>query len=429
MRALTYKNLRSSVNNIITTLQLGTNDRNLNMMPLFHIHGIVASMLATLASHGCLILKEIDYTKIGKYLLEDQPSWYTAVPTIHHKIYQSISMEKIDLEACNLRFIRSCSASLSDVLHRKVQELLNVPFVQAYGMTEASHQIATNPLAKDKIKFNSVGIAHDSILIVSDDNRILNHNEIGEVCIQGENVFLGYINNQQANNESFIHDHFRTGDLGFVDENGYLFLTGRKKEIINKGGFKISPAQIDLLVLQHPLIKETISFPIPHETLGEDIAIMVVCEQLITHKELYDYLKEKVPDYMFPSKIMFVDEIPKSATGKINRLSIAKEFQINRSNQSSENKLEQELAEVWKKILMVPEVYRDDNFFHIGGNSLSGTEFLNYILNQHALHLQPIELYKSPTIAQMAEVIVAEKEKTEANWLNQVDLILKKYES
>ncbi|MCW8399469.1 non-ribosomal peptide synthetase [Legionella sp. PATHC038] len=425
---LTYKNLRCSINNIINALQLSANDRNLNMMPLFHIHGIVASMLATFASQGCFILKEIDYAKIGEYLRDDKPTWYTAVPTIHHKIYQSLSMNKVDLDAIKLRFIRSCSSALPDVLHHKVQQLLKIPMVQAYGMTESAHQIATNPLSIEAIKFNSVGLAHTSILIVGDEDTVLNHSEIGEVCIQGEHVFSGYINNEKANNESFIHGHFRTGDLGYIDEDGYLFLTGRKKEIINKGGFKISPAQVDLLVLQHPQIKETIAFAIPHDTLGEDIAIMVVAESILTPEDLYEYLKNKLPDYMLPTKIFFVDEIPKSATGKINRLSIAKEFKTERSTQAVENELERELADVWKKILMVPEVYRDDNFFQMGGNSLSGAEFFDYIRNRYALNLQPIELYKAPTIAQMATIIQLEKEKNKDNWLNQIDLILKKYE-
>jgi len=180
---LSYKNLQESIKNIVLTLELKKGDRNLNMMPLFHIHGIVASMLSTLASGGTLILKDIDYTKIADYLSLDKPNWYTAVPTIHHKIYHTLSSRPKPLKHA-LRFVRSCSSSLSEVLQQKTQELFKVPIVQAYGMTEAAHQVATNPISRTKTRVNSVGTTNNfvSVRIIGDDSRILNTREVGEVC-------------------------------------------------------------------------------------------------------------------------------------------------------------------------------------------------------------------------------------------------------
>ncbi|MDI9819337.1 MULTISPECIES: non-ribosomal peptide synthetase [unclassified Legionella] len=429
---LSYKNLNESIANIIRTLQLSINDRNLNMMPLFHIHGIVASMLSTLASGGTLILKDIDYTKITDYLINDKPTWYTAVPTIHHKIYQALSMQPNECATGSLRFVRSCSSPLSEVLQQKIQALLNVPVIQAYGMTEAAHQVSTNPLSIADIKINSVGQTKGgiSVMIIGDENQKLNRNEVGEVCIQGDNVFQGYMNNPEANKDAFIQGHFRTGDLGYIDSDGYLFLTGRKKEIINKGGFKIAPLQIDQVMLRHPQIKEAITFPIPHETLGDDIGLMVVTEQGLEKKAIYEYLQDKVAEYMLPYEIYIVDDIPKSATGKINRLSIAQSLPAtNKPFRKPQNKLEEELVELWKSLLMVPQVSVDDNFFQLGGNSLLATEFYNYIATSHQLQLQPIELYQAPTIAKIAIRIYENKKNAESDWLSEIEQLLKEYEN
>lgn len=428
---LTYNNLQKSIENVIKTLALSSRDRNLNMMPLFHIHGIVASMLSTLTSGGTLILKEIDYTNFAQYLVDDKPTWYTAVPTIHHKIYQSLSTQPVNESARSLRFIRSCSSPLSEGLHQNLQTLLNIPVVQAYGMTEAAHQVSTNPLSIPDIKVNSVGKINGavSVVIVGDDSQILANNEVGEVCIQGQNVFQGYLNNPQANKDSFIDDYFRTGDLGYIDTDGYLFLTGRKKEIINKGGFKISPLQIDQIILKHSQIKEAITFPIPHETLGDDIGLMIVAEKGLEEKDIYIYLQDKLADHMLPSRIYFVDEIPKSATGKINRLSIAKQLPESiTTSRSPESQLEVELVELWKSILKIHQVQTGDNFFQLGGNSLLATEFYNEVLDRYQVQLQTIELYQSPTIAKIAVVIEINRKNMEGDWLNEIDLILKQYE-
>lgn len=429
---LTYKNLAASIKNIVATLQLSFTDRNLNMMPLFHIHGIVASMLSTLASGGAFILKDINYKDIAYQLKTDRPTWFTAVPTIHHKIYQELVKGGHQHDATSsLRFIRSCSSALSQELQQKMQVLLNVPIIQAYGMTEAAHQVASNPLRLDKTKLLSVGKPTGTvdIAILGEEGRFLACGATGEVCIKGENVFSGYWENPQANQDSFVHGYFKTGDLGYLDEEGYLFLTGRKKELINKGGFKISPLQIDQIVLQHSGVLEAITFAMPHETLGDDIGLMVVPASVLSEQTVYEHLTEHLADYMLPSKIFIVDEIPKSATGKINRLSIFSLLPETPTQRQPQNALEEELKNLWEKILMVPTVGVDDNFFQLGGNSLLAADLYRYLLETHQIQLLPIAIYQSPTITKMAKVILQHKTSKEADWLHGVEEIIKRYEA
>lgn len=426
---LTYANLKASIQNITKTLKLDETDRNLNMMPLFHIHGIVASMLSTLSSGGTLILKETDFEGFTHQLQSDKPTWYTAVPTIHHKIYHSL-IKQPQINKLHLRFIRSCSSPLSEVLQQSIQKLLNIPVVQAYGMTEAAHQVTTNSVVQGG-KLNSVGTTNEiiSVRIIGEKNEILSTGEVGEVCIRGTNVFQGYLNNPKANEESFVDGYFRTGDLGFLDADGYLFLTGRKKEMINKGGFKITPLQIDQQLLKHPLIKEAITFPIPHETLGDDIAVMIVGDKRLSEEIIYTYLGDKLADYMLPGKIYFVDEIPKSATGKINRLSLAKSLPKTTSgSQRPQTQLEQELVDAWQNILSLQKIHTDDNFFDLGGNSLSASQFYNYVLIHYEIYLEPIDIYKAPTVTKMAELITHRQRFTPNDWLTNIEHVVKKYE-
>lgn len=428
---LTYKNLAENINNIVTTLQLNATDRNLNMMPLFHIHGIVASMLSTLASGGTFILKEINYKNIASQLKMNKPTWFTAVPTIHHKIYQELVRDGDQADAAKtLRFVRSCSSALSQGLQQKMQILLNVPIIQAYGMTEAAHQVASNPLEIGATKLLSVGKPTGTIVVIVDDNgNILGSDAIGEVCIKGKNVFSGYWDNPQANQDSFVHGYFRTGDLGYLDAEGYLFLTGRKKELINKGGFKISPLQIDQIVLQHPGVSEAITFAIPHETLGDDIGLMVVpAASELSEQTVYEHLAEHLADYMLPSKVFIVDEIPKSATGKINRLSIFGLLSEVHMRRQPQNAMEAELKSLWENILMIPMVYTDDNFFQLGGNSLSAAELYRYLLERYQIQLLPIAIYQSPTIIKMAELILQHTSNRQVDWLYALEEVIKRYE-
>ena len=229
----------------------------------------------------------------------------------------------------NLRLVRSSSASLPPAVFEKLNKVFNCPVIEAYGMTEATHQMTSNPLPPKKQKAGFVGIpAGPEVCIMNDNNQIMKSGDIGEVCIKGSNVTSGYENNPEANESSFSNGWFRTGDQGFFDQDGYLKISGRLKEIINKGGEKISPLEIDNVLMDHPSIEQAVCFGYEDKMLGEDIATAIIVKEGMncTEEDLKDYANEKLAKFKVPKKIFFVNEIPKGATGKLQRNTLAKKF-------------------------------------------------------------------------------------------------------
>jgi acyl-CoA synthetase (AMP-forming)/AMP-acid ligase II len=225
-----------------------------------------------------------------------------------------------------LRFIRSCSAPLSSELIHKIEELFGVPFVEAYGMTEASHQMTSNPLPPRHRKAGSVGVGTGlRISIMDKDGNHLGTNQRGEVAIQGANVFRGYENNPEANARAFVNGWFRTGDEGFLDTDCYLHLTGRMKDIIIRGGENIAPHEIDEILLKHPAVAAAVTFGCAHPTLGEEVAAAVVLHEPngATESALIKHCRDFLAEYKCPGKIYFVESIPTTATGKIRRRAVA----------------------------------------------------------------------------------------------------------
>jgi acyl-CoA synthetase (AMP-forming)/AMP-acid ligase II len=254
MVPLTHKNLTTSAENIRETLGLTPDDRCLNVMPLFHIHGLVAAVLASLTAGASIVCTPGFYApQFFPWLDAFKPSWYTAVPTMHQAILNRAREHSDRIQKARLRFIRSSSASLAPSVMASIEKTFSVPVIEAYGMTEAAHQMACNPLPPGVRKPGSVGLpAGPQIAIMAEDRaERLPQNTPGEIVIRGDNVTLGYLNNPDANEKSFIQGWFRTGDQGYLDSEGYLFITGRLKEIINRGGEKISPREVDEVLLQH----------------------------------------------------------------------------------------------------------------------------------------------------------------------------------
>ena len=229
-------------------------------------------------------------------------------------------------EADSLRFIRSCSAPLSASLIHKIEQMFGVPFVEAYGMTEASHQMTSNPLPPRHRKAGSVGVGTGlRIAIMDKDGKHLGTNQQGEVAIQGANVFRGYENNPEANARAFVDGWFRTGDEGMLDEDCYLHLTGRIKDIIIRGGENIAPHEIDEVLLKHPGVAAAVTFGYVHPTLGEEVAAAVVLQesQEATESALIKHCREHLAEYKCPKKIYLVKSIPTTSTGKIRRRAVA----------------------------------------------------------------------------------------------------------
>jgi acyl-CoA synthetase (AMP-forming)/AMP-acid ligase II len=326
---LTHGNLSISAKNVARSYALTSSDVSLCVMPLFHVHGLVASTLATLATGGTVVVPgKFNPLSFWRIAHEFGATWYSAVPTMHQWLLAraGTSTER-PAGAAKLRFIRSCSASLAPQLMHDLEAAFGTPVVEAYGMTEAAHQMASNPLPPGQRKPGSVGIGTDvRIGIMDGRGQLQKYGERGEVVIQGPNVVTGYENNPEANATSFVDGWFRTGDQGFLDEDGYLTLVGRIKELINRGGEKISPREIDEVLLTHPAVAEAVCFGVPHPSWGEEVAAAVVLRQPATEPDLLAHCRERLADYKCPKQIYVTDTIPRTATGKIQRRAVAEAY-------------------------------------------------------------------------------------------------------
>ncbi len=327
MVPLTHANLVQSAGNIVATLQLSAADRQLGIMPLFHIHGLVAGLLAPLAVGSSVVCTPgFNALKFFAWLAEFRPTWYTAVPTMHQAIAARASQHFDIIAASPLRFIRSSSAALAPSVITETENLFQAPLIEAYGMTEAAHQMASNPLPPGIRKPGSVGLASGcEIGIVDEADHMLPAGSTGEIVIRGPTVTSGYAEAPEANSGAFINGWLRTGDQGVVDADGYLSLTGRLKEIINRGGEKISPREVDEVFLNHPAVAQAVTFGIPHRRLGEDVgaAIVLRAGKQASERELRDFAGERLAEFKVPRTILIVDDVPKGPTGKLQRIGLA----------------------------------------------------------------------------------------------------------
>lgn len=326
---LRHANLTISAQNVARSYALSPEDVSLCVMPLFHVHGLVASTLATLATGGTVVVparfNPLSFWRIAQ---DHGATWYSAVPTLHQILlarHEPGAPRPAGAE--RLRFIRSCSAALASPVMRDLEAAFETPVLEAYGMTEAAHQMASNPLPPGVRKPGSVGRGTDVRISIRDEQgRELGPGERGEVCISGPNVITGYENNAEANASSFFGEWFRTGDQGVLDDDGYLMLVGRLKELINRGGEKIAPREIDEVLLTHPAVSEAVCFGMPHKTWGEEVAAAVVLRAPVSEAELVAYCKDRLADFKRPKQIIITDSIPRTATGKIQRRLVAQAF-------------------------------------------------------------------------------------------------------
>ncbi|KAI8096486.1 uncharacterized protein BX664DRAFT_355844 [Halteromyces radiatus] len=312
---LTHLNLTTSMKNIIRTYELSQQDKTLLVMPLFHVHGLICGLLATLLSGGTAVIpNRFSASHFWTDFMDNGCNWYTAVPTIHQ-----ILLRNPPTQVPKIRFIRSCSSSLAPSTFHAIENIFKAPVLEAYAMTEASHQMTSNPLPKNGLhKPGSVGFGQGVEVVILDDEG--NPVKEGEVCIRGLNVTKGYLNNPKATAESFTKDgYFRTGDQGKKDKDGYVILTGRIKELINRGGEKISPLELDSILLSHPSVAEAVSFGVPDEMYGQEVHAAVVLKSSTTEKELQDYVNSKVAKFKVPKRIYVTDHLPKTGTGKVQR--------------------------------------------------------------------------------------------------------------
>ena len=327
---LSHENISASAANVAESLSLGPNDCCLNVMPLFHIHGLIAAVLSSLGAGASVFCTPgFNALRFFAWLKEAKPSWYTAVPTIHQAILTRAARNREVIECARLRLIRSSSASLPPQVMKALEDTLNAPVIESYGMTEAAHQMTSNPLPPRERKPGSVGVAAGpEVSIMDEDGRFLPPGSVGEVVIRGANVTSGYQNNPEANAAAFKDGWFRTGDEGTMDENGHLHLTGRLKEIINRGGEKISPREVDEVLIDHPAVVQAVTFAVPHNKLGEDVAAAIVLNKgaTATEREIREFAGQRLADFKVPRRVIFLDEIPKGPTGKLLRIGLAEKL-------------------------------------------------------------------------------------------------------
>lgn len=324
---LTQANVTASAANIAATLGLTPEDRCLNIMPLFHIHGLIAAVLSSLSAGGSVACAPgLDGMKFFEWLKQIQPSWYTAVPSMHQGILKLAPRFKDIVAASTLRFIRSSSASLPPQVMTELEAAFGVPVIEAYGMTEASHQMTSNPLPPARHFAGSVGLAAGpEVAIMDEDGNLLAPDTIGEVVIRGRNVTSGYESNPTANASAFTKGWFRTGDQGRLDAGGYLWLTGRLKEQINRAGEKISPLEIDNVLMEHPAVQQALAFGVPDKDYGESVGAAIVLRDghAADAQSIRSFAAVHLANFKVPSKVVFLKEIPKGATGKLQRIGLA----------------------------------------------------------------------------------------------------------
>ncbi|MBT8202453.1 MAG: AMP-binding protein, partial [Acidimicrobiia bacterium] len=291
---LTHHNLALSARNIAATLDLTPEDRALNVMPLFHIHGLVAGLFASMAAGGAVVCTPgFDALRFNRWLTEAQPTWFTAVPTMYQLLLARAG--RAGRERSALRFTRSSSAAMPPVVLRAAEQLFRAPFIESYGMTEAAHQMTTNPLPPGMRKPGSVGIdGITEVRVLAENGSPASAGVAGDIVIRGECVTPGYVANPEANAAAFTDGWFRTGDIGHLDEDGYLFITGRSKEVINRGGTKISPREIDEVLLDHPDIEQAVAFAVPHRWLGEEVGVAIIGSESLTEAEIKSFAAERL---------------------------------------------------------------------------------------------------------------------------------------
>ena len=333
---LTNSNLTASARNVVSTLSLSTADRCLNVMPLFHIHGLVGALLASLAAGGSIVCAPgFDGFAFFEQLERSRANWYSAVPTIHQIVAERAPRNPGILREAGLRFVRSSSAPLPTTVMEAIERESAAPVIEAYGMTEAAHQMCSNPLPPGIRKATSVGpggVVEVAVLDAGAGGR-------GEVAVRGPSVFAGYENNLEANAAAFTDGWFRTGDEGYIDGDGYVFLTGRLKELINRGAEKVAPAEVEDVLLRHPAIAEAVVFALPHRRLGEEVGAAVVLAPgaIASEKELRTHVSQAMADFKVPRRFIFMEALPKGPTGKLQRIGLAKRLGLTGDTSADRN--------------------------------------------------------------------------------------------
>ncbi|MGX1325251.1 amino acid adenylation domain-containing protein [Bradyrhizobium sp. USDA 377] len=407
MVPLTHRNVCLSAYNAGRVLSLTSHDRLLNVLPLFHAHGLISGLLTALAAGSSVICTDgFDASSFFGWMHELQPTWYTAVPTIHRALLTAAESDPGRVRASSLRVIRSASASLAPAILSGLEAAFGVPVLETYGMTEAASQIAANPFELRKV--GSVGrAAGPEIAIMDEAGRALASGEHGEIVLRGANMTRGYHNDEAATEAAFRNGWFRTGDLGYLDADGYLFIVGRIKDVINRGGQKISPLEVEDVLLGHPAVLEAGVFAVPHPKLGENVAAVVVLRQNseASSDQLRQFARKRLAAYKVPSLIRSVAALPKGASGKVKRNALAgliAETTDAGETRLPRNALERQLAAIWAGLLELPQVGIDQDVFALGADSLAVTQMRSRLRERFSVDFSFEDIFDCATVTALA---------------------------
>ncbi len=424
MVPLTQANLAASIDNIVATLALTPRDRSLNVMPLFHVSGLIGVLLASLAAGASVVCTPGFYApRFFEWCHEFAPTWYFGVPTMHQSLLAQARENPNAAAKIHFRFIRSAAAPLPLKLLEETENVFATPVIHGYGLTEATQQVSVNPLPPARRKSDSSGIPGAIPTAIMDGaGKLLARGEVGEIVVRGSTVTSGYANDPDANRRAFSNGWFRTGDEGRLDADGYLYVTGRIKEIINRGGQKISPREIDELLSSHPAVAQAVAFPVPDFRLGEDIAAAVVLKtrDSTTEHALRSFVADQVADYKVPRQIYFVDQIPTGPTGKLQRVNLAAQLGIVGGDSAESlhrapyvapsSETQRALAEIWTSVLGVAHIGIDDHFLSLGGDSLLLAQLILRMRDVGWPSISMLTFFERPTIAGLAALIDSETE-------------------
>jgi natural product biosynthesis luciferase-like monooxygenase protein len=394
----------------IDALHLTAADRYLCVMPMHHAHALMTSLAALLAGGLVIAVPPFDTDDFFRWLAEFRPTWYSSAPAIHRAILARAEAHSEIVAHRSLRFIRSSAAPLPPIVLAKLEEVFGAPVIEGYGMTETCLYATSNPLPPLRRKIGSVGIAVGVEVAILDESGVpLPTNQRGEIALRGANIITAYENDPGANAEAFADGWFRTGDQGYLDGDRYLFITGRLKETINRGGEKIAPGEVEEILAKHPDVAAAAVFAVPHATLGEDVAAAAVLRN-DSRSSVFDlrrYVAARLVGHKVPGQILTVDAIPASSTGKVQRARLAEFFadRLRSDFVEPRNISEMRLAEVWQEVLDISSLSINDNFFALGGDSLRATQVVSRLRQRFNIEVSVRSLFFAPTIASLAREI------------------------
>jgi len=417
---LTHANLTFSAGHSVASTRFSPNDRLLAAIPVHHIAGVTHVLITLISGSGLCCLPGVHAARFLDWMDEYRPTWIFVPPAVLRELVEHARRRRDVIERCSLRLVRSGASALPPQLLAEAEEAFQAPVIDVYGMTETAPRIACSPIPPGRRKPGSVGLPDGpEVMVMTSSGEPAAYGETGEILVRGPNVMRGYEDDPEANRKAFLNGWFRTGDLGWRDAEGYLFISGRIREQINRGGQKVSPAEVEAALARHAGVLEAVVFPMPHEKLGEQVAAAVVLRPgaETSERELRLFVTSTLADYKVPARIVFLPEIPKTDGGKIQRLELARMLGPRLIPGSAPaaagfvapaNPVEMKLARIWREVLAVDRIGIHDDFFGLGGDSFSAALLLTEVQAEFALaggDLERIDFLDTPTIASMAQAI------------------------